>query len=341
MVGPVGSDADKVEVAEIFDDERRRNRRDADDGACRQIDSWEIGSADATVARSGKKIRKAQGRLRWVTKAVTGNTARNRNALDAEVVGVDQDSAVRFNDGLHLPCPCDELGGLERFFDVEFARTAVVVHAVCEIAVLLRFQQDRPRPDGVDSARIDEDEIACRDGEHVEARLKSSIVNFALDLGDRDPGLEADSDLGAGLCGKSIPALGFASRLAVFLRHFVVGMHLNAELVVGKKNLDEQRRLGRRRASAKQRCWELGKERVQSFTGLWACGNEAHVAGKPDFADWIGARLDDAIKPWTQIARSPNAGVKFRIDAKGSKGAGGLRGSHEIWIGPLGKHGCG
>jgi len=93
-------------------------------------------------------------------------------------------------------------------------------------------------------------------------------MNFLLDLGKRASGLEADGYLSAGLGGERIPTFCFAAGLAVFLRHFVVGVDLDAELVVGEQNLDKDGRLGHRSLRAQERGRKLGKELVETLAGV-------------------------------------------------------------------------
>ena len=72
------------------------------------------------------------------------------------------------------------------------------------------------------------------------------MVPSATDGGDlcrADAGLEAESNGGAGLGFEDIPALGLAASLSGGLGLRVVGMDLHRELVVGKENLDQQRKL--------------------------------------------------------------------------------------------------
>ena len=65
-------------------------------------------------------------------------------------------------------------------------------------------------------------------------------MNAGLDLVQRYAGLEARGYLRAWLSIKSVPALGLAARLAVLVRHVVIGMHLDAEFFAGKDYLDQQ-----------------------------------------------------------------------------------------------------
>jgi hypothetical protein len=53
-------------------------------------------------------------------------------------------------------------------------------------------------------------------------------MNFLLDLGEGDPRLQANGNFSAGLGGERIPTFCFAAGLTVLLRHFVVGMDLDA-----------------------------------------------------------------------------------------------------------------
>ena len=76
------------------------------------------------------------------------------------------------------------------------------------------------------------------------------------------PGLSPAATSRAGLGGKRIPALGFAARLAIFLRQRVVGMDLDAEFFAGKDDLDQKRRAA---STARGRQAEPGEIAAKSW----------------------------------------------------------------------------
>src|SRR5690348_18396273 len=84
-------------------------------------------------------------------------------------------------------------------------------------------------------------------------------------------------------------------------------MHLHAELLVGKENLDQQRRSGRGSAGAQQRLVRLAEDIPEPLAGVGAGGHQRIVAGKPDFTDWLrglkvisGAEIVIASDAWVK-----------------------------------------
>src|ERR1700688_1365908 len=117
---------------------------------------------------------------------------------------------------------------------MQFTWAAVIVHAIGRVAVLLGFQQDRSRPDGMHGTRIHEDHVAPCDREDVEAFFERTVMNSGLDLFHRYAGLEAGRNPSARFGGDGVPAFRFAAWLTVLLRHPVIGMDLDAEFFARK-----------------------------------------------------------------------------------------------------------
>ena len=113
----------------------------------------------------------------------------------------------------------------------------------------------------------------------IQARFKRSrLRSLPSTCSIVVPGLSPAATCRARLGSQRIPALGFAARLAILLRHRIVGMHLHAQLFSRKDHLDQQRRVCRRRAGAEQRLMLLGKS---AASGLPACGPVATRQSSP------------------------------------------------------------
>ena len=86
----------------------------------------------------------------------------------------------------------------------------------------------------MDGVRIDEGHLAGGHRHGIQAGFERSGLNLLLDLGKSCAGFDTHGDGCARLGGQRIPTLGFAARIAVLLRHPVVGMHLHAQLLPRK-----------------------------------------------------------------------------------------------------------
>ena len=197
---------------------------------------------------------------------------------------------------------------------MQLASPPVVVHPVGQIAVLLRLEQNRARPDRVHRAGIHKKHFALGHWQHIQVRLEPSIMNSLLHLIECRIGLQPQRHLGARLGVKRVPALRFAARRAVLLRHPVIGMHLHAELLLREQHLQQQRRLGCRYARPQQRLVRFGKNLRQPLAGVWSARHQTIVAGQPHLAQRIAH--SHLVIPGSQIAIPPNALAKARIDAK-------------------------
>ena len=104
--------------------------------------------------------------------------AEDRNPLHAEVLNINEHRAVGELARRHFAGACRKPRGFEGFFNVQLAPPAVVVHAVGQVAVLLRLQQNRSRPDGVHRPGIHKDHVAGCDRQHIQALLQRSRREF-------------------------------------------------------------------------------------------------------------------------------------------------------------------
>jgi hypothetical protein len=227
--------------------------------------------------------------------------------------------------------------GFEAEVNVQLAVAAVVVEAVGEVGLLLTFEEDDAGADGVDGAGVDEDEVAGFDGELIEQRLQSVVVDGGADIFGGDAGAESESDGGAGLGGEDIPTLGLAAGVAGGLGESVVGMDLHGELVVGKDEFDEERKFGEggdgggggvEVGLAEDFGAAGGHDSGQGEAGEVAGEDAAVISGEPGFADEFGSRDDGGVaggEPGGEIVGSPGAWAEVgreneRSDRRGHAG---------------------
>ena len=183
---------------------------------------------------------------------------------------------------------------------MEFARAAVIEHAISGVTVLLDFKQDGAGPDGVDGSCIDEDHVAGMDIEHGEILLERARTNTVADAVERGAGAKTQGKLCAGFGSKSIPTLGFSARLALEACKRVVRVHLHTELLAGKDDFDEQRRRGFMSGSSPKHGFGILPEDLgEGFACVRTGVDEAVITGEPDFADGLGFRW--MVVPGTQI----------------------------------------
>jgi len=130
--------------------------------------------------------------------------------------------------------------------------------------------------------------------------------------------LETGGDLRSLVGRQHVPALGFAARIAVLLRHLVVRMHLDAQLFLGENHLDQQRRCAVGRVVAQHDQGMLGKHAAQFLSGAGAGGHNAVVAGEPDFAQRIF--VGHLVIPGAQIHEPPHPDIEVGLDAKRARG---------------------
>src|SRR6185312_13966017 len=124
-------------------------------------------------------------------------------------------------------------------------------------------------------------------------------------------------DARAGVGVERVPALGFAARLAILARHGVVRMHLHGELVLGKKQLDEQWKLAVSKMAAKQLVAVLGGDVLKRLPGERAGGGGAHFSGEPDFADGLAFGL--VVVPGGEVVKAPDAGAEPGFESEGEE----------------------
>ncbi len=236
----MGGDADEFEVAGVVNGEVGRAGGECDDAAGGEGDGGEAGVRGGDEAGAFGDEEVGEGGAGGGGEGVAGPGGVGAQALDAEVVFVDEEFAVEEMDGLALAGPGGEACGLEGEVDVELAGAAVVEHAIGEVAVLLGLKEYGAGPDGVDGAGVDVDELAGEDGQGLEAGFEGAIGDAGADFVEGGAGEEAACDLSAGFGGEGVPALGFAAGEAEVLGHGVVGMDLDAELLLGEEDFEEE-----------------------------------------------------------------------------------------------------
>ena len=119
-------------------------------------------------------------------------------------------------------------------------QTAIVIKAVGHVAALLRLQNQGAALDGVEAAGVDLEEIALLDGDLPEQLRPPALVHHVRHFPGVG-GIVADDNGGARVAVQHVPALGLAQG-AVLMDPgvLVVGVDLNAQVVLGVDDLDEQ-----------------------------------------------------------------------------------------------------
>jgi len=313
----VRRNANQIESIHVLDRIRRRRCGNRDNRPRWEVDRREALAGDAPRARGGKQIRKP--RLLRGTQLFARKHLLHRHPLHAEILFVDQHRAVGQLYRRNLAGARHQFGCLERLGHMQLAWTAVIEHAIRQIAVLLRLKNDRARPDGMHSARIDKDHLAGGNRFGMQALLQRACGDLRLHLMERHSWLQAHRQTRPGLCRQRIPALGLAARGAILLRHRVIGMHLHAEFVGGKQHLHQQGRSRLGRIGTKQRRRMLRKNHIKALACQRAAPNKTHIAGQPCLANQRLVVSRHLVKPGKQIAKAPRAYIKTRFNSKRSQ----------------------
>ena len=158
-----------------------------------------------------------------------------RKAVYGEVGRGDQAREAFHGHGVDQPRSGFSARNVDACLDMQLARAAVVPEPVGGVAVLLRFEHDHAGSDGVYGACVDEDHVACLDGDHAELCFNGTVGDGGFDLGVGERLAKANRDGGAGFGRKHVPALGFAPRHAQGLGLLVIGMNLHGELFAREK----------------------------------------------------------------------------------------------------------
>ena len=85
MRGPVGSDADQVQAAQVFDFKFWRSCGDSYDAASEQIDGVEVFANNFAGARGGKEVGQSGSGLIFGGQAFTGSAGEDRQTLYAKI----------------------------------------------------------------------------------------------------------------------------------------------------------------------------------------------------------------------------------------------------------------
>jgi len=145
----------------------------------------------------------------------------------------------------------DALGNMKRARFSVASRPIVIVDAVSDVAVLLRFKQKSAALYRVNRSRCNKEKVAFAHrhfaDKFVPALLFDHIAHFAAVFR-----IVTYNDLRTGRCIEDVPAFGFAER-AVFVQLCVriVGMHLDGQVAFRIDDLRQKRKTLSRLASEK------------------------------------------------------------------------------------------
>ena len=129
---------------------------------------------------------------------------------------------------------------VERALGAVRLHAVVVVDAVGHVAGLLGLQDGRARLDGVDGTRVNLEEVALVDGQHIQQVVPAALLDHLGKLGAVVRALAHD-DGRARLAVKNVPALLLAQGTVLVLgRIGVVGVHLDGEVALGVDDLHQQ-----------------------------------------------------------------------------------------------------
>ena len=146
----------------------------------------------------------------------------------------------------------DSLLGL---LDMEFTRFALRVHApkvidaIGDVRRLLYLDEEVTGTDSMETAGRQEKQVTLvrlvrsDDVLHRRVPVDSRGCSELLVFLGCDRALETGVNLGADIGFDDVPHLGFAETSVSFLRQFVIGVHLDGEVLAGVDELDEEREL--------------------------------------------------------------------------------------------------
>ena len=145
----------------------------------------------------------------------------------------------------------DALGNMKRARFSVASRPIVIVDAVSDVAVLLRFKQKRAALYRVNRSRRNKEKVAFAHRHFadklVPALLFDHITHFTAVFR-----IVPDDDLRTGRGIENVPAFGFSER-AVFVQFCVriVGMHLDGQVALRIDDLRQKRKTLSRRSAEK------------------------------------------------------------------------------------------
>src|SRR5206468_12135544 len=125
---------------------------------------------------------------------------------------------------------------------MQFARTPVVVKTVRSIRLLLSLDDNRSRAQAMHRSACNINHVSRVEVDPIQQFFGAILVNRLLKLRGGDTRLQAQSNLGTRLGMRHIPALRLSPGLSDADRLGVVGMHLDGELLVRKKKLQQKRK---------------------------------------------------------------------------------------------------
>ena len=189
------------------------------------------------------------------------------------------------------------------------AAAPVVVHAVGQVAVLLRLKQNRARPDGVHCPGIDINHFAARHRQRVQLGLRAFPPGCLFDFGKRRAGLTPSATSAPGSAASTYQHSVLPRGWPYFLRHPSSGCTCTLSFSRAKMVLISSGE------SAPRACPPSSASCASATDPPAACPRagrfgEAVVARQPNLADRLALR--HAVIPRPQIAESPPAAPKFR-----------------------------
>ncbi len=203
---------------------------------------------------------------------------------------------------MRLTCvlPCDDLrlagnhfagvgllsGSTQTVFNVQLARTAIVIKPVCGIGILLRFHDDCSAANGMHGARVNINHVTCLNIHPIQEMLHAGFTYGAFHFCFGGSRLETKANLCSGSSLQHVPTFGLAAGLTNSCRAFVVWMDLHRKLFFGKEELDQQRKAGGIASGIAQKLRaKLPGKLGERASGQRAIGYRAAIAGEPGFAD--------------------------------------------------------
>ena len=142
-------------------------------------------------------------------------------------------SSGHFQSLLHM-----ELSGLAVFTD-----TAVVIHTVSHVGVLLDLRDEDIFSNSMNCAGLDEENVTLLYFHRVQNLEKRVVFDTLCELFLADLTVEAVVKVSAFLAVYHIPHLGFSVLMLVFQRIGIVRMHLNGQVILRIDKFDQHRKL--------------------------------------------------------------------------------------------------